>query len=366
MASPVKDVSFMDQCTVTCLSFLKTVSSRDSKIDADVLSQFQTITEREIEAFNFPLSGYESSAQNLVEISLQFDISLVGRIATSVESIEQSELTQQTFQDATKRLIGRSNIKSWEQVSLILHLMYFTCTTLGVSRLEEIVNLTVRCLHDVAKEFIIEEGGWESVPKTAFESEEILSSIVMVQKDEQPTLDSPPFSMLQSLNDEEERESLSSATPPEILDRPQMTASLIQMMGGGDATSNINSNGNTGETIHCCCIKSLHQLFCNNSSLLVGTSSDSNEFEMVGSIGSTSASKSTSPPPSHTSPEPENEPVSSLTSRLKSFAVSEDAIAKPTELPSDGGGVSDYLPHISIGVAAAAACIGIFMLKKAS
>ncbi|XP_076821086.1 uncharacterized protein LOC143466524 isoform X2 [Clavelina lepadiformis] len=342
MASPVKDVSFMDQCTVTCLSFLKTVSSRDSKIDADVLSQFQTITEREIEAFNFPLSGYESSAQNLVEISLQFDISLVGRIATSVESIEQSELTQQTFQDATKRLIGRSNIKSWEQVSLILHLMYFTCTTLGVSRLEEIVNLTVRCLHDVAKEFIIEEGGWESVPKTAFESEEILSSIVMVQKDEQPTLDSPPFSMLQSLNDEEERESLSSATPPEILDRPQMTASLIQMMGGGDATSNINSNGNTG------------------------TSSDSNEFEMVGSIGSTSASKSTSPPPSHTSPEPENEPVSSLTSRLKSFAVSEDAIAKPTELPSDGGGVSDYLPHISIGVAAAAACIGIFMLKKAS
>ena len=58
-----------------------------------------------------------------------------------------------------------------------------------------------------------------------------------------PPSDSPPFSILTPPAEEEEKDSLNSATPPEIVDRPPMTASLMQMMGAGDVA---NLNGNTG------------------------------------------------------------------------------------------------------------------------
>ena len=54
-----------------------------------------------------------------------------------------------------------------------------------------------------------------------------------------------------------------------------------------------------------------------------------------------------------------------LTTQLQSIAESESDSASE-ETPPEGASVSDYIPHISLGVAAAAACIGFLVLKKAT
>jgi len=58
----------------------------------------------------------------------------------------------------------------------------------------------------------------------------------------------PPFSLLTNNDD---RESLNSATPPEIVERPVMTSSLMQELGSGDNAGStlLGSGDNAGSTL---------------------------------------------------------------------------------------------------------------------
>ena len=57
----------------------------------------------------------------------------------------------------------------------------------------------------------------------------------------------------------------------------------------------------------------------------------------------------------------------SLTSQLQSVAeIDPDVTSESQDTPPEGASVSNYLPQISLGVAAAAACIGFLVLKKAT
>jgi len=104
--------------------------------------------------------------------------------------------------------------------------------------------------------------------------------------------------------------------------------------------------------------------------LLPGASSDSTEFELVASANN-SASISSPSSPKEVSDESVLERSTestlnkqTLTSQLQSIAESEPSSCEDT--PPEGASVSDYLPQISLGVAAAAACIGFLVLKKAT
>ena len=103
--------------------------------------------------------------------------------------------------------------------------------------------------------------------------------------------------------------------------------------------------------------------------LVLGASSDSTDFEMVAS-----AYNSTSYPSSpkemaddvieHRHKETINKQT--LSTQLQSFATGEASVPDVKESLPEESSVSNYLPQISLGVAAAAACIGFFVLKKAT
>ena len=96
-------------------------------------------------------------------------------------------------------------------------------------------------------------------------------------------------------------------------------------------------------------------------------SSEGTDFEMVGSINTTPASYPSSP--KEVADETANEPIinkQTLTSQLESFSADDEDQSANDDAPQEGATISDYLPQISLGVAAAAACIGFLVLKKAT
>lgn len=348
---------FLDQCHVLCLYYIKNYSEYDLDCDQDDRTNLSENIRKEIESFTSNFDDIVKTSEHFAKSSSEYDISSVGKVVSSVKLIWHGDLTEENFNVAADSLFETEQLSSWNEIGLLLYLMYRTLRVRGITELLDIVNLTAKHLAKHAEEFVSSQNGWlcieedaraEESTDTTTEQEEILTSLVMVQQPTEdrdiPPTDSPPFSLLTPPAEEEEKDSLNSATPPEIIDRPPMTASLMQMMGAVEG-----GNGNTG------------------------ASSDSTEFEMVASANN-SASISCPSSPKDVSDDAALERSTdsavnkhTLTSQLQSIAESNpDVVSEAQDTPPEGASVSDYLPQISLGVAAAAACIGFFVLKKAT
>nr|CAB3262919.1 uncharacterized protein LOC100185168 [Phallusia mammillata] len=348
MSEMESTASFMDQCRIVCLSYFKEISIDSDEISDDQKTKLHNVIEKEMDAFECAKADLLITSKFLAEMSLTFGEPIVSTVVSCVEDLSHQSLNEDSFQDCIGKVIPEH--QTWDHISLLLFVSYKLFGKLDLSQLVDVVDLTARYLRSECRPFIDSQGGWK-ITGDQMSSSGILSSIVMVdrpattenlemqmshfQTESLPQVlsppASPPFSLLQG-NPDDERDSLNSATPPEMVERPPMTASLMQMMGGGDMVD----NGNTG------------------------ASSDSSGFEMV------SGGQKKIPEPSQemVSMPPDSEltsdaPVSPSLSRSYDKPIVSSAAAIKEEST-----LADYIPHISVGVAAAAACIGFLMLRK--
>lgn len=145
-------------------------------------------------------------------------------------------------------------------------------------------------------------------------------------------LNTPPYSIPSSVTTDDDRDSL--ATPPELVEKPQMTDSYLQAMADVSVPTirrTSNSSGNGFEIIN-----------ADN-----GIPEDSSN-QMMRSIDDARARS----PPVEEQQQTQSAVVTE-TPRLHE--------EKQTEQSEIFGG---YLPHISLGVAVAAVAVGFFALKK--
>ncbi|XP_002130874.2 uncharacterized protein LOC100185168 [Ciona intestinalis] len=301
MALKLEDstVPYLDQCRVICLMF-----AEHSCSGAEATSDIQQFLQNEIQAFDFSLDHFLCASEKLRNLALcekENDV----KLKRSVDIIMSRNLDQKVYDDEAVSLVGEDEVSSWQQIAMLLQLMFDVIKSHQYTCIEEIVDMSARCLRNLSKDFIL-LNGWVPTDRTTHLTSEISSSIVIVPSGIEEEI--------HQLAKDDEYESYDSATPPEILEKPPMTASLIDMLGGGDA---------------------------NVQNLRLEQANDGNGFEMVASVATQDAL---------------SEPHQTV----------DHSIKENVEQISSDSNFGNFIPHISIGVAAAAACIGFILLKKSS
>ena len=85
---------------------------------------------------------------------------------------------------------------------------------------------------------------------------------------------------------------------------------------------------------------------------------DENEFELLSSLNKKHSETSSPTSSAHLVQQ------QTMAEEEKGSKVSTETVVYETRPEQHESSLSDYLPHISVGVAAAAACIGFYILKK--
>lgn len=379
-----ESLSFMDQCKVICLGYISAAGKEERKsgkaADPDAISSLCNIADQEVSEF-----GEEADLRSLVSSAAL----LVQKHELSIDDKEKLEdcthtlhsfLTQEAFDECATEL-APSPIDSWEKLSSILHLVYKTCATHESSKLGIIIDFGVRYMRKSATDFVTKEGGWRVLggePHMQKSDDSIISSSMVVvprecamqegatadlphvgatgdaevqgkedadfkadsvlasPKNQAPVplspLNTPPYSFPSSVTTDDERDSL--ATPPELVERPQMTESYLQAMG--EQARRISSASGNG-------------------------------FELIDSEngGSEDNQKPTQSIDDVKAFDPEQEVQGEADD--ESPVVAREAAQKhefPEEPAKEDSILGGYLPHISLGIAAATAIAGFLVMKK--
>uniref|UniRef100_H2YLP0 Uncharacterized protein n=1 Tax=Ciona savignyi TaxID=51511 RepID=H2YLP0_CIOSA len=317
-----ESIPFLDQCRVICLNYAKQ-SCKDST-ELENRNYLENFVEKELQAFDFPLDVFLSAALKFKDMKASLNVKET-QMQNTVEVLLNRDLNQKSYDAAASTLLDGDHVKSHNEIAILLQLMYNAIKESSYLNIEEIIDLSAKGLRNLAKEFVSLNGWTQGEQQSEVTSSEFLSSIVMLSAEgcSSPGGDHKTG----SVHDDVECESFDSATPPEIVERPPMTASFMQMMGGGDV--NLSAyNSNEG--------------------------SEGNGFEMVASMESCTLDVANPDPPT-----PSDESVSAPSNET-------DKVEQLHHSKQTTSNISSFLPQISIGVAAAAACIGFIMLKKNS
>lgn len=374
-----ESLSFMDQCKVICLGYISAAGKQEKAkaADPDVISALCNIADQEVSEF-----GEEDELRCLVSAATF----LLKKHESSTHDKEKLEdcthtlhsfLTQEAFDECANELAPPPT-DSWEKLSSILHLVYKTCATHESSKLGTIIDFGVRYMRKSASEFVMKEGGWKVlsehyvqksddssisssmvvVPRECAMQEEAAAAIpqagatgdaeVQGKDDADPRADSvltspknqmpvplsplntPPYSFPSSVTTDDERDSL--ATPPELVERPQMTESYLQAMGE-EARRISSASGNGFELI---------------------------DSENGGSEDNHQPTQSIDDVKAFDAQQQEDQTEDKKKADVAVPVQEQEFAEKAVKEDSIFGG---YLPHISLGIAAATA-IGFLVMKK--
>jgi len=165
-----------------------------------------------------------------------------------------------------------------------------------------------------------------------------------------PQTSSPPTTPPFPISQDEGSESMDSATPPEIIDKPSnLTASLIQLM---DPESSSKKPAEPDTPVNTPTEDEAIQHPPIDLAPLIISATEEETTEEV-------------------KQEEVEEEVKEEVEEVKKEVMMEsqvkdsqydDTTSRPEKVVESS--FSDYIPHISVGVVAAATCLGIFMMKK--
>lgn len=403
-----ESLSYMDQCTVICLGYISCYGSLEIRSgeakDPENLESLCTIADQELTEFGNKeeLQIFFNSSASLVEKFKNSDND-EETFAQSVMLL-QGSLDQEVFNGSVDLFINHP-VESWDQVSQVLHLIYRVCEQQDNAKVGSVIDVGVRYMRKNLTDFIMSQGGWRSLgveknqelEQFPREDDGISSSIVVVSNQEldqssspkleipegagdaatagksspdqesvslQDTsalsspknrpllplspLSTPPFSIPSSTNTDDDRDSL--ATPPEMVEKPLMTDSFIRAMGGEEMRRVSSGNGNDFEIIG-----------SENGAASTGNQS------MVQSIDDVEAydpptEKEDIFPEQSSSMQSESQAPSNV--EVSASEITKSSVPEAKEPSNEESLFGGYLPHISLGVAAAAAVAGFFVIKK--
>nr|XP_039253755.1 uncharacterized protein LOC120330860 isoform X1 [Styela clava] len=422
-----ESLSYMDQCTVICLGYISCFGNLEIQSgeadDPENLESLCTIADQELIEFGEKeeLQIFLNTSACLAEKFKNSDND--EEAILECLTILQSSLDQENFNECADSIITHP-IESWDKVSQILHLVYRACEQLGSAKVGTVIDVGVRYMRKNFTDFVTSQGGWRSLgfeksqetEQLVKEEDPISSSIVLVSdegldqglppkfetavgagdasaagiftnkaspqneeesfnlqdssvlaspKNRTPVplspLSTPPFSIPSSTNTDDDRDSL--ATPPEMVEKPLMTESFIRAMGGEDIRRESSGNGNDFEIIG-----SENGASMTDSQNVMQSIEESQVSELVvekEEISSVQSSNAQSADLVVVNEEISSEQSSTAQSELDHKVSTQTASIVETETTSEEEPIlGGYLPHISLGVAAAAAVAGFFVLKK--
>lgn len=366
ITSPKTDtLSFLDQCTFVCLKYIVRCTTLDIQRDppsaVEKLRELCKVAAQEAAEFgdDNELLPLVCSAYHLVGVMSRTAFDTL-RLQECLKTL-QSFLEQDVFGECAEVFV-RPPVDSIEKVALLNHLIYKTSEAHGQAAIGAVVEIGVRYMRKEILEFINSQGGWKGIAALAQtqQQEDLSLSMVIVDTEEVKNLDnvitgsrnfkgqgfdltrenqpqsplsSPPFSIPSSVNTDDDRESL--PTPPEIIERPMMTDTYIEAM---------NLEGGLGKPLQ--------------------------KIDDVENLDSDYMKEQLAKKPYITLTD-SDESQSTCTTNVSTYegyestGTGKEALEQQTEeeTPQESmfGG---YLPHLSVGVAAAAAIASLFVLKR--
>jgi len=318
-------MDFENETKSVCLTYLKLKSEQSGDLQSLVLRCDEALKSGVIADDTVLKNCHQLAASLLRNSTEELDEQIEGEVVSMAEDLKVHKfLTQDRYNKAVKKAIKKNSAESLEDINTILQILFTVLKNSGVEYLSHVIDLAVMSFMLIGQKIIQEKKGWFHL--LTGDNMDLSSSIVFVEKDQQnlpetteeetenfdggqgdfpSTPSTPPFSIIPP--QDETRDSMDSATPPEFVEKPaNLTASLLKLIGDeGSKNTDPDTPVNTpieGE---------IPEEPVDLTPIIVGD-------------------------------QPEDEP--------------------PTANQEEG--LCRYIPHISLGVAAAAALVGIYALKK--
>jgi len=288
-------------------------------------------------------------------------------------------ITQDHFNRSAKNLIKKNLATSLEDIASILQLMYLVAKECG---LQNVVDIAVMSLVLCGQNIL--QGGWLHLTEYSVLDTSLSSSIVLVPeqvKTSAAQIDNNNYTSIQPFD--EEYESMDSATPPEIIEKPaypSMTADSIIKLMDGDAspssrydsspdtpvnTPNLpitsDDDGTSRSSPHMFESEIL-QMEELNQRLEETQNSESSRRNSRNNEAGGVCEKEEDVKIEQEVAQEEEEVVHEV---VQEKAIVKEVVEEEKKVSDSSS--SSFLPSLSTGVvavAAAAACIGLFMMKK--
>lgn len=355
-------LQFPDETKIVCITYMKlqAVSDAGMGLLVDECEKFlATKTQKQVKDYS------ELVASMLLSSLTNFD-QCENEACSIAEDLNSKRLiTQDRFNRAVRKVINKNHADSLQDITSVLHLLYLLVKKSGVEHFDDVVQLTIMSFMLLGQK-IIQHSGWLHINDEIGGNGDLSSSIVLVPEQvvsstahvatsphhecrhehgsSQPS--SPPATPPFNIISDEGEESMDSATPPEIIDKPQtLTASLMQLID--HETSSTSKNGDPSTPLN----------------------TPNNEEEEVASAPPQQVKEEEHKEEEEKEEEEKYEVVAEQSQTGKPGQELAESMAKVSQYDDDvtsssGTDLSSYIPHISLGVAAAAACIGLFVMKK--
>jgi len=308
----MEELNFNHGAYLVFYCYVKQQAEKD-KLQNNLLDR--CIKELESDFFKDHVKVYMEIVLSLPSISIE-KLDECNNEAVNLNKLES--ITAEDFDKSVKRLIEKDCFASLDDLVICLQLI-FNLVSGGDDLVDYIFNIVLDPLKLFCDKLLHGDYDWLHLRSCPISDTDLSSSIVMVP--EQVTISATtstenPRSGLQlssftSIHQDEGSESMDSATPPEIIEKPpNISASFVKLMNDDDV----------------------------DTSMII-TKEDTPSID---------------------------EPITSSEDSSESVVTVKDETSTCQEpvVENEEPFLKTYLPHISIGVFAAAACIGIMTLKK--
>lgn len=361
---------FEEETRIICIAYVKLQAVSDGDLEPLVDSCEQELKKKT-----------EQHGEDVVKDYIELVTSFLPTLYSNVDACEKEAddmepdlkgygyygiVTQDRFNQAVRSVIKNDSAESLQDITSILNLLYVLLKKNGEQHLTTVLDLTVTSFMLLGQRVIQQKHGWLRLPDS---DPDLSSSIVLVPEQVttstahvaspsqasyrsaspvlSPESTSPPTTPTLAISHDEGSESMDSATPPEIIEKPSnLTASLIQLIDSEASSTQKDPDTpiNTPTEEDAATAEEAAEEEDTPTNIVPPISD-----ECTASAGSGNDLKQ------------EEMTASTQDSQYDdTTATVEDVNSNDDE----SSGLSSYIPHISLGVAAAAACIGLFVMKK--